>query len=93
MAARLAIGPVDVNPIVREWVDGETIQRLVDRHRRGDWGQVDARDARQNALAAYHQQGRLRSVYDLGQGLQVWVITNDLGTDSLHTIVLIPQDE
>ena len=57
MAARLAIGPVDVSPEVREWVDRETLQRLVARHRRGDWGVVDARDARDNTIAAYRQQG------------------------------------
>jgi hypothetical protein len=93
MAARLAIGPVDVHPAVREWVDRETLQRLVSRHRRGDWGDVDARDARDNTLAAYHQQGSLRSVFDLGEGLQVWILTHDLGTDRLHTTVLLPVDE
>ncbi|MCP9772647.1 hypothetical protein KBY66_08410 [Synechococcus sp. Tobar12-5m-g] len=93
MAARLVIGPVDVDPGVREWVDAETLQRLVARHRRGDWGEVDARDARANVRAAYLQQGRLRSVYLVARDLQVWVITNNLGTDSLHTRVLIPADD
>ena len=93
MAARLAIGPVDVSPEVREWVDRETLQRLVARHRRGDWGVVDARDARDNTIAAYRQQGSLRSVFDLGQGLLVWILTHDLGTDRLHTLVLLPTDE
>ncbi len=93
MAARLAIGPVDVSPEVREWVDAETLQRLVARHRRGDWGVVDSRDARDNTIAAYRQQGSLRSVFDLGQGLQVWILTHDLGTDRLHTLVLLPCDE
>ncbi|MCT0199455.1 hypothetical protein KQ313_07170 [Synechococcus sp. CS-1325] len=93
MAARLAIGPVDVDPSVRERVDTETLQRLVARHRRGDWGQVDARDARANVRAAYLQQGRLRSVYRVGRDLLVWVITTNLGSDSLHTLVLIPQDD
>jgi len=92
MAGRLVIGPVDVEPVVREWVDAETLQRLVARHRRGDWGEVDARDARDNVRAAYHQQGRLRSVYTVAKDLQVWVITHNLGTDSLHTTVLIPED-
>jgi hypothetical protein len=92
LSARLAIGPVDVDPVVREWVDAETLQRLVARHRRGDWGDVDARDARDNTLAAYRQQGGLRSVFNLGRGLQVWVITSDLGKDSLHTTVLLPED-
>ena len=93
MAARLAIGPVDVSPEVREWVDGETLQRLVARHRRGDWGVVDARDASDNTIAAYRQQGSLRSVFDLGQGLQVWILTHDLGTYRLHTLVVLPTDE
>ncbi|QPN56147.1 hypothetical protein I1E95_13685 [Synechococcus sp. CBW1107] len=93
MKARLLLGPVHVCPQVREWLDLETLQRLVSRHRRGDWGEVDARDARANTLAAYHQCGRLRSVYNLGQGLCIWVITDHLGTDSLQTTVLIPADE
>ena len=92
MSARLVLGPVHVCPQVREWLDLETLQRLVARHRRGDWGDVDARDARDNTLAAYRQHGGLRSVFNLGRGLQVWVITSDLGQDSLHTTVLLPED-
>jgi len=93
MTVRLVIGPVDVDSSVREWVDTETLQRLVARHRRGDWGEVDARDARANVRAAYLQQGRLRSVYAIARDLQVWVITTNLGSDSLHTLVLIPEDD
>ncbi|MCP9915699.1 hypothetical protein [Cyanobium sp. ATX 6F1] len=93
MAARLAIGAIHVRPEVMEWIGQETLDRLLMRHRRGDWGLVDGRDARANTLAAYHQQGGLRSVYDVGGEIQVWIITGDLGLDSLHTTVLIPSDE
>jgi len=93
MAARLAIGPVLIRPEVMEWIDRETLDRLLQRHRRGDWGQVDARDARENTLAAYHQQGSLRSVYAVGAEIRVWIITSDLGQDGLRTTVLIPSDE
>lgn len=93
MAARLAIGPVLVRPEVMEWIDRETLDRLLQRHRRGDWGVVDARAARENTLAAYRQQGHLRSVYAVGSDLRVWIITSDLGSDRLRTTVLMPSDE
>lgn len=32
-------------------------------------------------------------MYDVGGEIQVWIITGDLGLDSLHTTVLIPSDE
>jgi hypothetical protein len=54
---------------------------------------VDAREARANVRAVYLQQGRLRSVYAIARDLQVWVITTNLGSDSLHTLVLIPEDD
>lgn len=77
---------------------------LLDRHQRGDWGQVDDVDAKQNELAL-RLPLRLRSVYvlarndrwqrdggvwqDIGELEAVWVITS---ADRRRTRVLLPRE-
>ncbi|MFS6828024.1 hypothetical protein [Cyanobium sp. ATX-6F1] len=81
MAARLAIGAIHVRPEVMEWIGQETLDRLLMRHRRGDWGLVDGRDARANTLAAYHQQGACAvcttwaARFRCGSSPAIWVST------------------
>lgn len=61
---------------------------FIDRHRRGDWGEVDATDKRSNdnaiALGA-----RILSVYRLRDRTRIWVITE---SDRSSTCVLLPDD-
>jgi hypothetical protein len=60
---------------------------LLRRHQRGDWGQVDAEDARTNEAALVHGQ-RLLSVYHC-DGVVLWVITE---ADRSATTILLPED-
>ncbi|MDN4590273.1 hypothetical protein DBA29_17425 [Xenophilus aerolatus] len=66
---------------------------LLNRHQRGDWGQVDEVDAKQNKLALRLPM-RVRSCYLLASGrdplaVEIWVITS---ADRLRTTVLLPRE-
>ena len=67
---------------------GVDLLALVRRHAAGDWGTVNAHDARVNAHALDHG-GRLVSTYDTPAG-PVWVITE---ADRSATTVLRPDDD
>lgn len=72
---------------------GQAAGDLLSRHRAGDWGDVDADDARLNddALA---DGGRLLSAYTLRTGVKVWVVTEAAGDDGRRasTCVLLPDE-
>src|SRR5688500_15045922 len=58
------------------------------RHVRGDWGDVDAVDWRENDLAV-KQELRIFSVYHTKDGTKFWVITE---ADRSVTTVMLPED-
>ena len=58
------------------------------RHQCGDWGDVDAEDARANDQALVNGT-RLFSVYTLPTGVRVWVITE---WDRSATTLLLPDE-
>ena len=60
---------------------------LLERHRTGDWGNLDAEDTAANDAAVKHG-GRLFSSYKVGEEV-VWIITE--GDRSLTTL-LLPED-
>jgi hypothetical protein len=66
----------------------QTAALFLGRHVRGDWGDVDKRDARLNhdALA---DGSRLFSIYTLASGARIWVITE---AGRAVTTILLPQD-
>ncbi len=67
---------------------GEDAMRYFVRHQRGDWGEMDAEDALANEVAV--RQGlRILSVYRLGTGVKVWVITE---ADRSATTILLPSE-
>ncbi len=63
-------------------------QALLDRHARGDWGELDEEDRRANGQAL-STGGRLLSAYALPDGVRVWVITE---ADRSATTLLLPED-
>jgi len=67
---------------------GESLLGYVARHVSGDWGEVDASDARENELSLEHGW-RLLSAYSLKSGIKIWVITE---VDRSSTCVLLPQE-
>lgn len=61
---------------------------LLDRHVRGDWGNLDPEDAHANNFALENGE-RLLSSYELADGSKVWVITE---WDRSATTLLRPSD-
>ena len=64
------------------------IATALDRHRTGDWGEVDTDDRKANDDALKHGD-RLLSVYHSPEGQKFWIITE---WDRSLTTVLLPQD-
>lgn len=67
---------------------GVSIFALVNRHSRGDWGDLSDEDRQHNDLAAIAGQ-RVLSAYPLPDGEKVWIITE---WDRSATTVLLPDD-
>jgi len=55
---------------------GMTVDRLLERHVHGDWGNVRARDRKQNA-AGLSEGGGILSAYTLDTGARILVVTAD----------------
>lgn len=62
--------------------------KLVDRHRTGDWGKLDAHDSKLNDDAVTLCDGRIFSAYTV-QDIKVYVITEH---DRSSTCVLLASD-
>ena len=60
---------------------------LLERHRRGDWGDLDESDRAANDRALVHG-GRVLSAY-LAEGIRLWCITE---ADRSTTTLLLPED-
>jgi len=58
------------------------------RHTRGDWGDVDELDRRENERSLVHGF-RLLSAYTLISGTKIWIITE---ADRSVTTVLLPEE-
>jgi hypothetical protein len=61
---------------------------LLDRHLRGDWGELDIADIASNELALLTRR-RLLSNYAIPGGGKVWIITE---ADRSVTTILLPED-
>lgn len=66
----------------------ETAAAYLQRHAKGDWGEVDSEDARSNEDALRDGE-RLLSVYVLKSGEKIWIITE---ADRSVTTILLPSD-
>ena len=86
--ARFELGRVLITRSAEEALAPDDVWLALSRHARGDWGDLDAHDRRQNEQALRHG-GRLFSAYRLGDGTRVWVITEG---DRSATTVLLPED-
>lgn len=66
----------------------DNVKAALDRHIRGDWGDLDADDVLANNRAL-ELGGRLFSAYKSATGKKFWVITE---ADRSQTTVLLPED-
>lgn len=69
-------------------IDLATIKNRLDRHSKGDWGDVPRRDTRANETAIVHGY-RVISSYQSGAGVRFWIITE---ADRSQTTVLLPDE-
>jgi hypothetical protein len=67
---------------------GESVSTYLNRHVSGDWGVVDADDAKENEYAIILKL-RIMSVFQLKSGARIWVITE---ADRSSTCVLLPEE-
>lgn len=62
------------------------VNKAINRHVIGDWGELDERDREENDIAVDHG-GRLMSRYTAGTGAVFWIITE---YDRSVTTILLP---
>jgi hypothetical protein len=72
---------------------GQTPREFLERHHRGDWGEVDPEDAALNDRALL-AGSRLLSVYCTQAGQRVWIITEAEDEQGVRaaTTLLLPQE-
>jgi hypothetical protein len=67
---------------------GQQAQEFLDRHAKGDWGEVDYHGAKENEMSL--QTGlRLLSSYTTVTGDRLWIITE---ADRSATTLLLPEE-
>ncbi len=67
---------------------GVNLIELLDRHARGDWGDLSAFDRRENDQALRYG-ARILSSYTLTGGRKVWIITE---ANRASTSILLPEE-
>ena len=86
--AQFRSGQIVITPAALNTLSQTDVQTALVRHLRGDWGDVDAHDRKENELSL--QRGfRLLSVYHAGNGTKFWIITE---ADRSATTILLPSD-
>lgn len=87
---RFPTGKTVITPAAQAMLEkaGVSPVGLLDRHRRGDWGELEADDMARNELALLTGK-RLLSSYAIPGGGTVWVITE---ADRSVTTILLPED-
>ena len=82
------VGQIYLTPGARESVSMEELVVVLNRHMRGDWGDVGEEDRRENDLSV--KEGyRLLSSYTTDDGTRFWLITE---ADRSSTTVLLPDE-
>lgn len=90
---KFELGLIQATPGALEALGGwPPVLRLIARHARGDWGDLDEEDKAANEAALRHG-GRLFSAYTV-RDVRVWVITEAVGDDGhrASTTVLLPEE-
>ena len=88
---RLVATPGAIHALQRS---GQDPLVFVQRHRQGDWGDVDAGDKALNDEAIAHEgdldrQSRVLSAYTTNAGEKLWIITE---SDRSATTILLPEE-
>jgi hypothetical protein len=81
-------GKIVITPNAMNTLSPRDVQAALARHFSGDWGDVDQRDQKDNALSLLKGY-RLFSAYHAADGAKFWIITE---ADRSATTVLLPDD-
>lgn len=85
---RFEVGRVYATPGALDHLDMDQLTAALDRHERGDWGDVGDADRAENDLSV--KQGfRILSSYTANDGTKFWIITE---ADRSTTTVLLPNE-
>ena len=85
---KFSSGQIVITPTALNTLSQTDVQTALVRHLRGDWGNVDEHDRKENELSL--QRGfRLLSVYHAANGTKFWIITE---ADRSATTILLPSD-
>ena len=89
-SSRFSLGEVVATPgaLAAMERNGQSGAEFLSRHQTGDWGEVNAEDARAND-ESIASNGRLLSAYLLKDHTKLWVITE---SDRSSTCVLLPEE-
>jgi hypothetical protein len=86
--ATFTTGSVVVTPGVRSSFEAGFLQTCYQRHKTGDWGDLDPTDRAMNSRAQHRKGSRLMSAYKKDQET-LWVITEGPeGSDRVTTFLL-----
>ena len=87
---RFALGQVVATPAALQALEaaGQAPAEFLERHIRGDWGEVSKGDARLND-AAVRDGERILSAYTTKDGERLWIITE---ADRSSTCLLLPEE-
>lgn len=88
MKPKFRLGQIVATPNALGRLNQEDMHLAIQRHARGEWGDVSSRDREENELALVEGL-RLFSVYYDRRGVKFWIITE---ADRLATTVLLPED-
>ena len=87
-AKRLEAGLVVATPGVREFIPTTELNQALNRHLRGDWGEVSAADKTSND-EALESGFRMLSAYTSLNRVKFWIITEG---DRSATTLLLPAE-
>jgi len=88
MAALFSLGSVVATPGALEKLDRTTINKALERHHQGDWGDVCDEDRKANDQSL-RDGTRLLSVYHDSNQTKFWIITE---ADRSSTTILLPEE-
>lgn len=81
------LGRVVITPgIVEQVKEPLVLAKLLDRHERCDWGELDDEDKERNERSFEAKQGRVMSEYT-HEGKKIWIFTEFAGSENITTIL------
>jgi hypothetical protein len=89
-SSRFPLGQVVATPAALHALEdaGQDARKILDRHRRGDWGNISREDADGNEQAIARGD-RILSAYLLNTNVKIWIITE---ADRTATTILLPDE-